>query len=64
MSASPARTNIEAPKLSVARLFLVPEGQLEISATVVDSAMLDWWLRGFGGAVGQVGKKSMKNEET
>lgn len=23
----------------------------EISATVVDSAMLEWWLRGFGGSV-------------
>ena len=26
----------------------------EITATVVDSAMLDWWLRGFGGAVSDV----------
>lgn len=28
-----------------------PQEQLEISATVVDSAMLEWWLRGFGEAV-------------
>jgi predicted DNA-binding transcriptional regulator YafY len=28
--------------------------QLEISATVVDSAMLEWWLRGFGEAVSEV----------
>jgi predicted DNA-binding transcriptional regulator YafY len=40
------------------------DGKLKISATVVDSAMLDWWLRGFGGAVSEVDKKSMKNEET
>lgn len=26
-------------------------GQLEISATVIDSAMLRWWLRGFGDAI-------------
>lgn len=32
-------------------------GQLAISATVVDSAMLDWWLRGFGENVSAVRKK-------
>ena len=26
-------------------------GQLKITATVVDSAMLEWWLRGFGEAI-------------
>ena len=31
--------------------------QLEISATVVDSAMLEWWLRGFGEAITRVHKK-------
>lgn len=30
----------------------------EITATVVDSDMLDWWLRGFGGAVSNVKKSS------
>ena len=29
----------------------VDGGWLEVSATVVDSAMLEWWLRGFGEAV-------------
>jgi len=29
----------------------------EISATVVDTAMLDWWLRGFGDAVNRITKK-------
>ena len=32
------------------------DGQLEITATVVDSAMLEWWLRGFGEAVTEVRK--------
>lgn len=27
------------------------DGQLEITATVVDSAMLQWWLRGFGESI-------------
>lgn len=30
------------------------DGTLEISATVVDSAMLEWWLRGFGNAITHV----------
>lgn len=30
------------------------ETEYEISATVVDSAMLEWWLRGFGDAVSKV----------
>ena len=29
---------------------------LEITATVVDSAMLDWWIRGFGEAIRAVKK--------
>jgi hypothetical protein len=28
----------------------------QISATVIDSAMLDWWLRGFGKAVSKISK--------
>lgn len=32
------------------------DGQLEITATVVDSAMLEWWLRGFGEAVTDIKK--------
>lgn len=35
------------------------DGQLEITATVVDSAMLEWWLRGFGEAVTEVRKLPM-----
>ena len=36
------------------------DGQLRIRATVVDSAMLDWWLRGFGDAVGHIEKHKLK----
>jgi predicted DNA-binding transcriptional regulator YafY len=32
------------------------EDQYEISATVVDTAQLDWWLRGFGDAVDDIVK--------
>ena len=38
------------------------DGWLEISATVVDSAMLDWWLRGFGDAVRSVHNKPCSAE--
>ena len=34
----------------------VDDEWLEISATVVDSAMLEWWLRGFGEAVTRIEK--------
>lgn len=30
------------------------DGELEIAATVVDSAMLEWWLRGFGNRISSV----------
>ena len=41
-----------------AESYLAADGseRLRISATVVDSAMLDWWLRGFGDALGVVEK--------
>jgi len=32
----------------------INDKQLEITATVVDSAMLQWWLRGFGDAISDV----------
>ena len=31
----------------------------EITATVVDSDMLDWWLRGFGDTVSNIGRSSL-----
>lgn len=36
----------------------------EITATVVDSDMLDWWLRGFGDAVTRVAKRKIKKVNT
>jgi predicted DNA-binding transcriptional regulator YafY len=32
-----------------------------ISATVVDSAMLDWWVRGFGKVVSRISKTKLQN---
>ena len=37
--------------------------QLEITATVVDSAMLDWWLRGFGGAATDIHKQALPDDQ-
>jgi hypothetical protein len=34
------------------------EDRYQITATVVDSAMLEWWLRGFGKAVRNVERKT------
>ena len=33
--------------------------EYEVSATVVDTAMLDWWLRGFGDAVSRISKRKI-----
>jgi predicted DNA-binding transcriptional regulator YafY len=41
---------VECP-LSADQQVVELEDEYEITATVVDSAMLDWWLRGFGDAV-------------
>lgn len=35
------------------------EDEYEITATVVDSAMLDWWLRGLGESVSEISKKEI-----
>ena len=39
------------------------DGWMKISATVVDSAMLDWWLRGFGQALRGVQKTQLTTKE-
>ena len=36
---------------------------MEVTATVVDSAMLDWWLRGFGDAVRGVSRQAVPAEQ-
>ncbi len=42
---------LESPLASDQQVVDLQDGKLEITATVIDSAMLDWWLRGFGDAV-------------
>jgi predicted DNA-binding transcriptional regulator YafY len=34
------------------------DGWMEVTATVVDSAMLEWWLRGFGDAVRKIQRQA------
>ena len=47
---------LETPLAHDQRVKELPDGWLQVSATVVDSAMLQWWLRGFGEAVREVQK--------
>ena len=48
---------LESP-LSADQQVVELDDAYEITATVVDSAMLDWWLRGFGDALWEVKKRS------
>lgn len=50
---------LETPLSGDQRVVELEDGSLEISATVVDSAMLEWWLRGFGDAVSQVHRERL-----
>lgn len=45
---------LETPLSEDQRVLELEGGLLEITATVVDSAMLQWWLRGFGEAISHV----------
>ena len=45
---------LESPLSADQRAVEVGDKQLRIAATVVDSAMLEWWLRGFGDAVSDI----------
>jgi len=45
---------LESPLSADQQVVECQDEVLEITATVVDSAMLDWWLRGFGDAVWDV----------
>lgn len=49
---------LESP-LSVDQQVVELNDVYEITATVVDSAMLEWWLRGFGGAVTAIAKETI-----
>jgi predicted DNA-binding transcriptional regulator YafY len=42
---------LETPLSSDQQVVELDDGRLEITATVVDSSMLEWWLRGFGDVV-------------
>ena len=52
---------VECP-LSVDQQVVELDDAYEITATVVDTDMLDWWLRGFGDAVNAIKKKSIPFE--
>lgn len=49
---------LESPLSSDQQVHELAGGKLEITATVIDSAMLDRWLRGFGGAITNVRKNA------
>ena len=49
---------VECP-LSADQQVVELDDAYEITATVVESAMLDWWLRGFGDAVSGVRRRAM-----
>lgn len=51
---------LESPLSSDQQVHELDGGKLEITATVIDSAMLDRWLRGFGRAVTAVRKNTIE----
>ena len=50
---------LESPLSSDQQVVELNDGWLEITATVIDSAMLEWWLRGFGDAIEDVRRRSI-----
>ncbi|WP_043699430.1 helix-turn-helix transcriptional regulator [Tepidimonas taiwanensis] len=50
---------METPLSTNQQVVELEDGTLEVTATVVDSAMLEWWLRGFGDAVHAVSKSKI-----
>ena len=52
---------LESP-LSIDQQVVEHEKDYEISATVVDSARLEWWLRGFGKAVTSIQRSSVEKD--
>ncbi len=47
---------LETPLSHDQKVIELEDGDLEITATVIESAMLDWWLRGFGDAVIEINR--------
>ena len=50
---------LESPLSSDQQVVELNDGRLEITASVIDSAMLEWWLRGFGDAIEDVRRRSI-----
>jgi predicted DNA-binding transcriptional regulator YafY len=50
---------LETPLSEDQKVVELEDGRLKITATVVDSAMLEWWLRGFGEAVSDVRRRTV-----
>lgn len=46
----------ETPLSTDQQIQTLPDGSLRLRCTVVDSAMLTWWLRGFGDQVSEISK--------
>jgi len=55
---------LESPLSKDQQVVELDDGKLEITATVVDSAMLEWWLRGFGDAVSHVRRMPMNSAKS
>lgn len=51
---------LESPLSADQKVIEHQDGQLEIAATVVDSSMLEWWLRGFGERICDVRRKPVE----
>ncbi|WP_374479436.1 helix-turn-helix transcriptional regulator [Zoogloea sp.] len=54
---------LETPLSSDQQVVEINDRQTEITATVIDSAMLEWWLRGFGKSVCAVRKMPLNTNE-
>jgi len=52
---------LESPLSNDQQVVELDDGQLEITATVIDSAMLEWWLRGFGDAVQVIDRRPLES---
>ena len=50
---------LESPLSTDQEVVESKDRKLKITATVVDSAMLEWWLRGFGGAISDVQRRQI-----
>lgn len=55
---------LESPLSKDQKVVELDNGLLEITATVIDSAMLEWWLRGFGDAIADVCRHPIVNEKS